>query len=195
MPPPVVFQPPRSCGNFPLCRSNAVMHREGSRQQAGSRRVRAKWCKNCSARQLCRHPGCSQHAAPDSKKFQSTGLCADHYGDPAYAWSRCWSLCRNSRFGCQHLALSPTGGKCHACQNNSLPCLHAPLGCLNHVRYDTNTATRKRKVCHTHSGLCIFDPSRKKARCVTPFCANPAQHNGFPLCPDCRIGHIPCFNV
>ena len=182
----VTFGSRHCCANFPLCSELQKQVRSSS----GSR-TRTPYCATCLVRSRCSFPECENYAAPSSGRYR-TDFCTLHYRDPCNAAHRVWKLCSNSRIGCSHLAQASRSGKCFACCDWNLPCVHSLLGCGVHVRNSPNTPLAARSVCSRHgSSRCPFDPSNSVS-CTSPSCGLPRTSSVEDRCTECLVGRLPC---
>lgn len=180
--------PKHACGNFPLCNNLQKQSRlaDGTRQ-------RSSHCESCSLRARCTFSGCENFCAPSSGRYE-TAFCALHYGDPCNSAHRHWKLCSNSRVGCRYLAMLPRTGKCYACSNGNLPCLHSQLGCSRHARNDAKVNLSSRAPCLSKNGSkCPFDPTNSRS-CASPLCGSVCVSLEDALCSNCLAGRRPCRN-
>ena len=188
MAPPVTHRPKSVCANFPLCREIQYQPRKSHEV-----RTRSDYCSACCfSRPACAYPGCVGRAVPGRGRYVTT-LCASHYRDPCNS-SRAWPLCSNSKIGCLQLSETSKLGKCFACSQGNLPCLHSLRGCAAHLRGSTSHSISTRKSCGCRAQpLCIYDPLNTST-CASPRCALPVMLATAPLCSDCASGTLPCKN-
>ena len=137
---------------------------------------------------------CVSTCAPLFTKGHSIRFCSERYWDAALLGGRSWSVCSNFKPGCVQFAEARRGGKCYACINHALPCLHALSGCTRHVRPDPYEPPRKRRACSSHGTTrCNFNPEHPRA-CETPRCGNIVL-GANKISSSCASGMTPCTNT
>ena len=189
MPSPVPVRPQYACVNFPVCHlfQSRVLGADGLR-------ARTIVCASCSVNPICAFPDCFTPRAPSAGR-RTLQFCATHYSDPATRRTLTWKLCTNSKVGCKQLAAQSRGGKCFACAQNHLPCLHALSGCANHCRSSGDSSARHRRACTSHDNLpCMYAPGNR-AVCKTRGCPTRLSEDASAACSLCESGQVPCKHL
>ena len=191
---PIAFAPKNTCLSVPLCAASQFKGNKAT-GSGNMKRIREAYCSGCLDAPPCTFVGCDQPSAPLITGSGATNYCANHYRDPAVSTSRSWKLCSNSKLGCRQLAQARRSGKCFVCEAGNLPCLHASLGCPQHVRGDLAKPPRKRQACSDRAhNRCRYDPDHPTV-CKTPRCGNLCLSPSDEACSECTAGRLPCNNA
>ena len=179
MPNKLSHSPHYACANYPVCTQKRFRHRDSS-----GALLRDAYCSSCLRLPQCSQTDCLHRILPPHVGSESR--CLYHVTNAPDFFRVTWPLCSNSaQWHCRRLSVAASGGFCHACQQNALPCCNALHGWREHVPDNAHGA----KSCATLHG-------RKKVPCPKqlPDCnrcaAHPVRSPTEQLCDLCFNGCV-----